>query len=121
MAAEDGRERLDVLIDSARREGLTGTAPANLYGPLHDPEQVTTPPDWQSMETQPVWRTDFPVDWPQDHYVERREFMKFMVVTSLAFTVGQFWIAAQNWVRRRRGGMAMMRIASIADVPVGGT
>jgi nitrite reductase/ring-hydroxylating ferredoxin subunit len=120
MAAQDGRERLDVLIDSARREGLTGTAPANLYGPLHDPEQVTTPPDWQSMETQPVWRTDFPVDWPQDHYVERREFMKFMVVTSLAFTVGQFWIAAQNWVRRRRGRMEMMHVASIADVPVGG-
>jgi Rieske Fe-S protein len=121
MATGDGRERLDVRIDSARREGLTGTTPANVYRPLHDSEQVTIPPDWQPMDTQPAWRTDFPIDWPQDHYVERREFMKFMVLTSLAFTVGQFWIAAQNWLRRRRGGLEMLRVASVADVPVGGT
>ena len=40
------------------------------------------------MDEQPAWRKDFPIDWPQDHYVERRDFMKFMVLTSLAFTVG---------------------------------
>jgi len=71
------------------------------------------------MDEQPAWRTDFPIDWPQDHYVERREFMKFMVLTSLAFTVGQFWIAAENWMRRRRGQFQLVRIAAIADVPVG--
>ena len=27
--------------------------------------------------------------------------MKFLVLTSAAFTVGQFWIAAQNWWRER--------------------
>ena len=55
------------------------------------------------MDAQPAWRNDFPIDWPQDQYVERRDFTKFMVLTSLALTVGQFWIAAQNWWRRRRG------------------
>jgi len=100
---EQGRERLDVRIDSAGREGLTGTTPADVYRPLHDAEQVSIAPDWRPMEEQPAWRADFPIDWPQDHYVERRDFMKFMVLTSFAFTVGQFWIAAQSWWRRRRG------------------
>ena len=109
----------DVQIDSAGREGLAGTAPANIYRALHDAEQVTTAPDGRPMDEQPAWRTDFPVDWPQDHYVERRDFMKFMVLTSLAFTVGQFWIAVQNWWRRRSGQPAMVRLASVQDVPIG--
>jgi Rieske Fe-S protein len=73
------------------------------------------------MEVQPAWRTDFPIDWPQDHYVERRDFMKFMVLTSLAFTVGQLWIAAQNWFRRGRGQPQLVRVAGVNEVPVGAT
>src|SRR5262245_38896757 len=96
-AADDPRASLDARVDTPGREGLTGTAPANLYKPLQDPEQVTIAPDWRPMDQQPAWRTDFPIDWPQDHYVERRDFMKFMVLTSLALTVGQLWIIAQNW------------------------
>jgi len=118
---ERGRERLDARIDSAGREGLTGTAPANMYRPHHDAEQVTLAPDGRPMELQPAWRNDFPIDWPQDHYVERRDFMKFMVLTSLAFTVGQFWIAAENWRRRRRGQPEMVRLTSMRELPVGAT
>jgi nitrite reductase/ring-hydroxylating ferredoxin subunit len=119
--AEPGRERLDVRIDTAAREGLTGTTPASVYRPPHDAEQVTLAPDGRAMEDQPAWRTDFPIDWPQDHYVERRDFMKFMVLTSLAFAVGQCWIVAQNWWRRRTGAAPIVRIASVSDVPVGTT
>jgi nitrite reductase/ring-hydroxylating ferredoxin subunit len=116
----DPRAWIDVRVDTPGREGLTGTATANLYKPLHDPEQVTIAPDWQPMHQQPAWRKDFPIDWPQDHYVERREFMKFMVLTSLALTVGQFWIAAQNWWRRSRGAPEIKRVAALRDLPVGG-
>ena len=117
---DDPRAALDIRIDTPGREGLTGTAPANLYKPVQEPEQVTIAPDWRPMEEQPAWRTDFPIDWPQDHYVERRDFMKFMVLTSLAFTAGQFWILAQNWWRRRRGQPEIVRVASLDQVPVGG-
>jgi nitrite reductase/ring-hydroxylating ferredoxin subunit len=120
-STEDGRERIDARIDSAGREGLTGTAPANVYRPLQDAEQVTVAPDGRPMEEQPAWRTDFPIDWPQDHYVERRDFMKFMVLTSLAFTVGQFWIAAVNWWRRTRGEPELMRVAAADELTVGAT
>src|SRR5262245_52082473 len=115
---DTGRERLDVRIDSAGREGLTGTTPAGVYRPLHEAEQVTIAPDWRPMDEQPAWRNDFPIDWPQDHYVERRDFMKFMVLTSLALTVGQFWIAARAWLRRAPGP-DRVRLASVDDVPVG--
>jgi len=115
----DPKAPLDVRIDTPGREGLTGTTPASVYGPLGEAEQVTIAPDWRPMDQQPGWRTDFPIDWPQDHYVERREFMKFMVLTSLALTVGQFWIAVQNWLRRRRGGGEIRRISSVDALPVG--
>jgi Rieske Fe-S protein len=119
--ADKGRERLDVRIDSPEREGLTGTAPASIYSPVHDAEQVTIAPDGRPSDEQPAWRRDFPIDWPQDHYVERRDFMKFMVLTSLAFSVGQFWIAAENWLRRRRGAPELARLAAAGEVPVGQT
>jgi Rieske Fe-S protein len=91
------------------------------YLPLPDPEQVTMAPDGRPMEEQPAWRTDFPIDWPQDHYVERREFMKFMVLTSLAFAVGQVWIGAQNWLRRRRGAPEIARLSALVECPIGAT
>ena len=116
---DDARERVDPRIDSAAREGLAGTTPADMYRPLHDAEQVTTAPDGRPMDEQPAWRTDFPIDWPQDHYVERRDFTKFMVLTSLAFTVGQFWIAAQSRIQRREVPGDLVRLASVQDVPVG--
>lgn len=116
----DPRAWIDVRIDTPGREGLTGTATANLYKPLQDSEQVTIAPDWRPMDAQPAWRNDFPIDWPQDNYVERREFTKFMVLTSLALTVGQFWIAAQNWLRRRAGQLEVRRVATLANLPIGG-
>ncbi len=117
----DPRGPIDPATNTPGREGLTGTAPANLYAPAWQREQVTIAPDFAPPHTQPAWRQDFPIDWPQDLYVERREFMKFMVLTSAAFAAGQIWIAARNWYRRRTGAFPMRRIASIDDVAIGAT
>jgi len=32
---------------------------------------------------------------------ERRDFLKFLVLISAAFALGQLWIGIQNWYRRR--------------------
>jgi len=117
----DPRAPLDAKVDSPGREGLTGTAPVNLYVPPADPEVITSAPDFRPANLQPAWRQDFPIDWPQDNYVERREFVKFMVLTSFGLTVGQFWIAGQNWLRARRGLAPILRIASLDDLAVGGS
>jgi Rieske Fe-S protein len=83
-------------------------------------DQPTTAPDGSALADQPAWRQDFPIDWPQDHYVARRDFTKFLGLTSLAFAVGQLWIGVQNWFRRRRGEWPVERVAALNDVPVGG-
>jgi Rieske Fe-S protein len=118
--SHDDRERIDARIDSLQREGLTGTAPAELYQRVADTDEITRAPDGRPLDEQPKWRRDFPIDAPQDQYVARRDFMKFMVLTSLAFTAGQFWIAAKDWLRGREGTPAPKRVAALADVPVGG-
>jgi len=117
----DPRAVIDPAINTPGREGLTGTAPASLYTPSFEREQITIAPDFAPADAQPAWRQDFPIDWPQDLYVERRDFLKFLVLTSAAFTAGQAWIAAQNWYRRRSGQAPIQRIAGIHDIEVSGT
>jgi len=117
---DESREALDVRVDTPEREGLTGTTPSDVYSPVRDPEQITLAPDGRPLHYQPQWRKDFPIDWPQDHYVARRDFTKFMVLTSAAFAVGQLWIGMQNIWRRHRGTPPIRRIASLSSLPVGG-
>jgi Rieske Fe-S protein len=69
---------------------------------------------------QPAWRRDFPIDWPQDHYVARRDFTRFLVLTSLPFALVQLGIGIANWFRRDRGRPPVKAIAPLADIPVGG-
>jgi Rieske Fe-S protein len=116
----DPRRPVDPAINSPGREGLTGTAPASMYSPALDREQISVAPDFSQADAQPAWRQDFPIDWPQDLYVERRDFMKFLVLTSGAFTLGQLWIGVQNWYRRRGGQPLIQRLASVDDLAVGG-
>ena len=110
---------LDARLTAEGRQGLTGTARADVYGPAHDPDDVTVPPDGRSMAEQPRWRRDFAIDWPQDNHVARRDFTKFLVLTSGAFAAGQGWIAAQSLVRHRLPPSPRKRIAAVTDVPVG--
>jgi Rieske Fe-S protein len=77
------------------------------------------PPDGRPYSEQPQWRNDFPIDWPQDEFVARRDFTKFLVLTSFAFVVGQAWILFQNWSRKRRRLPPIQKIARVDDIPVG--
>jgi len=117
----DAEAPIDPLASTPGREGLTGTAPASLYQSEPERDRITLPPDGRPQEEQPVWRQEFPVDWPQDQYVARRDFSKFLVLTSLAFAVGQVWIGVQNYFRRRGGKPPIQKVAALDQVPVGGT
>jgi len=117
---DDARRRIDVQMNSPAREGLAGTAPAELYARVEPRETITIAPDFRPDAEQPAWRQDFPIDWPQDQYVERRDFVKFLVLTSGAFTAGQFTIAAQSMLRERQPAGAR-RVASLDELPVGGS
>ncbi|MCC7264926.1 MAG: Rieske 2Fe-2S domain-containing protein [Candidatus Latescibacteria bacterium] len=42
------------------------------------------------------------------------------MLTSLAFAVGQCWIVAQNFLRKRQGQPLVQQIARLDEIPVGG-
>jgi Rieske Fe-S protein len=84
-----------------------------------DPEDVTRPPDNRPMREQPRWRQDFAIDWPEDNFVARRDFAKFLVLTSGAFVAGQAWIAAKSLVRDRRSLPGRVKIAALSQLPRG--
>ncbi len=84
-------------------------------------ETITSAPDGRPLEEQPVWRREYPVDWPESEYVSRREFTRLLLLTSFAFVVGQAYVVASSLLRQNRGPLPASEIASLAAVPVGTT
>jgi nitrite reductase/ring-hydroxylating ferredoxin subunit len=80
----------------------------------------TVAPNGLPLGDQPGWRQDFPIDWPQDHYVARRDFTRFLVLTSLPFALVQLGISLVSWFRHGRVPRPVKAIAPLADIPVGG-
>lgn len=76
-------------------------------------------PNGRPEEEQPAWVRDFPTDIPDDDYVARREFTKFLVLTSGAFAAGQCWIGAKS-LGEDSGPLPAKEIAPLDEVPVGG-
>ena len=115
----DSASEVDPRLDSEAREGLTGTTSSEVFRAIRDDSEVSIAPDGAPLAAQPQWRQDFPIDWPVDQYVARRDFAKFLVLTSGAFVAGQAWIAAQDIVRSRRAAPPRVKIAALRDVPLG--
>lgn len=109
----------DPRIEPPGGEGPSGPTPPSADATPPDSEIMTVPPDGRALDDQPPWRRDFPVDWPQDHYVARRDFVKFLTLTSFAFVVGQAWIVVQNLWRRARGLPAAAKIRALDSIEPG--
>ena len=63
---------------------------------------------------------DFPVSSEEDGFVARREFTKFLGVTSLAFFAGTFIAASRKlWKRIMAAGSGEMHVAALDDMRVG--
>jgi Rieske Fe-S protein len=88
--------------------------------PRQDNENLTIYPDGRPIDAQRAWRQDFPIDVPEDHYIARRDFTKFLILTSFAFVCGQFWIAIKNFIRRRQGLPPVLQVVRLDALPVGG-
>ena len=59
---------------------------------MMDAEQNgSAPSGCENCKRAAKWRTDFPIEWEGDHYVSRREMVKFL-------TLGSVLLAAANWV-----------------------
>jgi Rieske Fe-S protein len=78
-------------------------------------EQDREYPDGRPADEQPRWRRDFPTDVPADDALARREFTKFLVLTSGAFVAGQAWIGLMSLLRKDEP-LPEKRIATRAEV-----
>ena len=85
---------------------------------MHHPPESQYPNRRPAAE-QPKWRRDFPIDDGVDEYVSRRDFAKFLVLTSGAMTAGQVYLVAQSAVRQAETPAEPMKIARADEVKVG--
>jgi Rieske Fe-S protein len=81
----------------------------------------TVTPSSSAADDKPQWAKDFPINVGQDNYVARRDFTKFMVLTSFAFVVGQFCIGIKDTLLGRKAAVGRLAIARVNQVPAGST
>ncbi len=62
---------------------------------------MNTPPNKHPDSTPPHWKEDFPIRQGDDAYVTRREFTKFLGLTSIAFLVGTAIAAGKKYFGHR--------------------
>jgi Rieske Fe-S protein len=67
----------------------------------------------------PIWSDEFSINRADEQYVSRRQFTKFLVLTSLGMFVGNIWILARSWIRKTPA-YPETTICRAKDVPVGG-
>jgi nitrite reductase/ring-hydroxylating ferredoxin subunit len=68
---------------------------------------------------EPLWRDEFSVFSGDEKYVSRRQFSKFLVLTSLGMFVGNLWILVRSWFSRQPA-YPFKAVAHAEEVPVGG-
>jgi nitrite reductase/ring-hydroxylating ferredoxin subunit len=67
----------------------------------------------------PLWKDEFSVFTADERYVNRRQFTKFLTLTSLAMFAGNLWILARS-IFHRSAVYQPRTIAAIGEVPIGG-
>ena len=68
---------------------------------------------------EPLWREEFPLRAEAERYVSRRQFAKFLVLTSLGMFAGNLWIFARSLFRRNPSFPATV-VARASAIPIGG-
>jgi len=67
----------------------------------------------------PLWKDEFSVNTADERYVTRRQFSKFLVLTSTAMFVGQLWILVKSWFAPEAGALPKQVIARRDEVDIG--
>ena len=73
----------------------------------------------RDVNSDPLWKDEFSVHTADEQYVTRRQFTKFLVLTSLAMFVGQLWILAKGLFARNAGRAPEQSIARTGEIAVG--
>jgi nitrite reductase/ring-hydroxylating ferredoxin subunit len=70
-------------------------------------------------DARPLWRDEFPIRNDEERYVTRRQFAKFLVLTSAGMLAGNLWILVKSLLARGERH-APAPIARASEIPVGG-
>ena len=73
----------------------------------------------RSPSSAPLWQDEFSVFTADERYVNRRQFTKFLSLTSFAMFAGNLWILARALLRHPPA-YPEQAVAAIEEVPVGG-
>jgi len=67
-----------------------------------------------------LWKEEFSVEAAQERYVTRRQFGKFLTLTSLAMLAGNVWILLRSAWRRGEPEPPAQLVLRAGEVPAGG-
>jgi nitrite reductase/ring-hydroxylating ferredoxin subunit len=68
---------------------------------------------------EPLWKDEFSINRADEQYVNRRQFTKFLALTSLGMFAGNVWILARSWFSKTPV-YPEKNICRAQEVPVGG-
>jgi nitrite reductase/ring-hydroxylating ferredoxin subunit len=71
-----------------------------------------------SDKEEPLWRDEFSVQSATEKYVARRQFAKFLVLTSLGMFIGNLWILVRSWFSGK-AVFVPQTIAGLNEVGIG--
>ena len=72
------------------------------------------------MSDSPAWKTDFPIEWTDDHFVTRREFTKSLVLVSCATFVANATVSTLGvWQEPAELSHPEIRVGSAGALAVG--
>jgi len=69
--------------------------------------------------SRPLWKDEFSIHTADERYVTRRQFTKFLVLTSLGMFVGQVWILVKSWFARKAPTLPEVAVAQKNEIGVG--
>ena len=74
---------------------------------------------FRRVSAEPLWKEEFSVHSADERYVTRRQFSKFLVLTSAAMFVGNLWILIKSILTRREVYPEAL-IGNLHELPVQG-
>ena len=67
----------------------------------------------------PLWQDEFSVFTADERYVNRRQFAKFLTLTSLGMFVGNLWVLVRSWLHREPS-FPRTSVAGVEELQIGG-
>jgi Rieske Fe-S protein len=74
---------------------------------------------FRKRSSTPLWQDEFSVYTADERYVNRRQFSKFLTLTSFGMMVGNLWILVKSALRRQPP-YPRVAIAALDEIPAGG-